>query len=123
MQKVCRALFILLMICAVVTVLWYIPMSLAIAFNAGEIGKDLDTSLKREEKQRYEYNQVITDLPLVREELAEKQPLAEAATARIAALKEERKRLRAEKKELEAVLTEDTATVTADSTGKGGTEQ
>lgn len=123
MQKVCRALFILLMICAVVTVLWYIPMSLSIAFNAGEIGKDLDTSLKREEKQRYEYNQVITDLPLVREELAEKQPLAEAATAQIAALKEERKRLRAEKKELEAVLTEDTATVTADNTDKGGTEQ
>lgn len=123
MQKVCRTLFILLILCAVLTVLWYIPTSLSIAFNAGEIGKDLATSLKREEKQRYEYTQVITELPLVREELAEKQPLAEAATGRISALKEERKRLRAEKKELEAVLAEDAATESADITIEGGADQ
>lgn len=109
MQKVCRALFILIMICAVLTVLWYIPASLSIAFRAGEVGQELDTSLKREEKQRYEYTQVTTELPLIREALAEKAPLAQEASDRITALKAERKRLRAEKKELESALSEEIA--------------
>lgn len=102
MRKVCRALFISAMVCAVLTVLWYIPTSLSIAFRAGEAGQELDTSLKREEKQRYEYTQVTEELPLIREALAEKAPLAQEASGRITALKAERKRLRAEKKELEA---------------------
>ena len=105
MQKVCRALFILIMVCAVLSVLWYIPASLSNSFRMSEVNQDLDTSLKREEKQRYEYTQVTTELPLVRDELAEKAPLAQEATERIATLKAERKRLRAEKKELEAALT------------------
>ena len=110
MQKGYRALFILIMICAVLTVLWYIPASLSISFRTDEVAKDLDTSLKREEKQRYEYDQVITELPLIREQLAEKEPLAQEATEKIAALKAERKRLRAEKKDLESALAENPAT-------------
>lgn len=110
MQKVCRALFIFIMICAVLSVLWYIPSTLSIAFRKAEADQELDTSLKREEKQRYEYTQVTTELPLVRDELAEKGPLAKEASERIATLKAERKRLRAEKKELESALIGESAT-------------
>lgn len=102
MKKVFRTGFVLVMIAAILLVIWYIPVSQSLRFNISETEKELDTSMKREEKQRYEYDEVIAELPLVRADLAEKQPLAEAAAAEVTELKAERKALRAEKAALES---------------------
>lgn len=104
MKKIMRAGFVLVMIVTILFVIWYIPVSLSARSRLAEKADELNTSLKREEKQRYEYGLVVEELPAVLAELEEKQPVAEAASAEIAALKEERKALRSEKKELEASL-------------------
>ena len=61
----------------------------------------LETSRGRERKQTLEYEQVQKELPAVRAELEEMQPLADASAERVRALKETRKTLREEKKTLE----------------------
>lgn len=104
MRKLLRAGFILVMIMTILWVIWYIPVSQSVRSRLAEVQQELDTSLKREDKQRYEYAQVVEELPLVIAELEEKQPQAESAVAEITVLKAERKTLRAEKKALEASL-------------------
>ena len=104
MRKLMGSGFVLILIVTILFVIWYIPVSQSLRSRIAEAGKELDTSLKREEKQRYEYGLVVEELPLVLADLAEKQPLAEAAGAEISDLKAERKALRAEKSTLEAAL-------------------
>ncbi len=104
MRKLLRTGFILVMLITILFVIWYIPVSQSARFRIAETKKELDTSLKREDKQRFEYQEVTEELPLVVAELETKEPLAESALAEIAELKAERKALRAEKKTLEASL-------------------
>ena len=70
-------------------------------FQMEDLSLSLETSRGRERKQQAEYDEVTAQLPLTRAELEEAQPLADAAAEEVRGLKEERKRLRAEKKELE----------------------
>ncbi len=85
---------------------WFVPTRAGLDFQLADIDKSLETSYGRERKQQYEFDQVTAELPLVRAELAETQPLADAAEETDAALKAERRALRAEKAELEAQLEE-----------------
>ena len=80
--------------------LW-IPLRARLDFQLADTRLSLETSQGRERKQQMEYDQVSEELPKVRAELAETQPLAEAAAAKVKALKETRKELRARKKMLE----------------------
>lgn len=104
MKKLLRTGFVLVMIFTILLVIWYIPVSRSARSRIAEAADELETSIQREEKQRYEYNQVTDELPTVLAVLAEKQPLAEAAKSEIKALKSERNDLRAQKAELEASL-------------------
>ena len=54
------------------------------------------------DKQQAEYSKAVGELPVVKAELEEKQPLAEEALKTIEDLKVRRKELRAEKKSLES---------------------
>ena len=71
-------------------------------FSLEDTARSLETSRGRERKQQAEYDEASAALPLVLEELAGVQPKAEAAAEAVSALKEERKRLRQVKKEMEA---------------------
>ena len=81
---------------------WYIPSVSSVRSKIVQTQKDLDTSRGREDKQQAEYNRAVEELPVVRAELQEKEPLAEKALKTIDDLKVRRKELRAEKKALEA---------------------
>ena len=77
-----------------------------LTFQLADLSLSLETSRGRERKQQVEYDQVQAKLPLTRAELEETQPLADAAVETVRQLKEERKGLRAEKKELETAAAE-----------------
>jgi len=64
----------------------------------------IETAQKRLAKQQVEYDEYTADLPLVLAELEETAPLAEAASARAAALKLERNALREENAALAAQI-------------------
>ena len=81
---------------------WYIPSMSSVRSKTVQTQRDLETSRGREDKQQAEYDKAVGELPLVRAELEEKQPLAEEALKTIEDLKIRRRELRAEKKALEA---------------------
>ena len=81
---------------------WYIPSVSSVRSKIEQTQRDLDTSRGREDKQQAEYNKAVEELPVVRAELQEKEPLAEEALKTIEVLKARRKELRAEKKALES---------------------
>ena len=81
---------------------WYIPSVSSVRSKIVQTQRDLETSRGREDKQQAEYNKAVEELPVVRAELQEKEPLAEEALKTIDDLKVRRKELRAEKKALEA---------------------
>ncbi len=81
---------------------WYIPSVSSVRSKIEQTQRDLDTSRGREDKQQAEYNKAVEELPIVRAELQEKEPLAEEALKTIEVLKARRKELRAEKKALES---------------------
>ena len=81
---------------------WYIPSMSSVRSKTVQTQRDLETSRGREDKQQAEYDKAVGELPLVRAELEEKQPLAEEALKTIEDLKIRRRELRAEKKTLEA---------------------
>ena len=93
---------ILLLFC--LFLVWFIPDRADLDFRLADIDLSLETSYGRERKQQYEYDQVTAELPVVRAELEETQPLADAASETVDRLKEERRRLREEKAELLALL-------------------
>ncbi len=83
---------------------WFVPARADLDFRLADISLSLETSYGRERKQQYEYDEVTAELPVVRAELEETQPLADAAAETVDQLKEERRRLRKEKEELLALL-------------------
>ena len=80
---------------------WYIPSISSVSARIAETKQDLETSEGRERKQQEEYDKAVEELPLVQQELAEKNPVADEAEQKVADLKARRKELRAEKKALE----------------------
>ena len=65
---------------------------------------ELSVSIGREAKQQSEYDEALSELPVVREKIGEISPLAEKAESAVSELKELRKQLRQEKKRLEKLL-------------------
>ena len=128
MQKSDRTLiwlFTAVMLAFCLFLVWFIPTRASLDFSLSDIDKSLETSYGRERKQQAEYDAVTTELPRVRAELEAIQPQADAAAADVAALKEARKTLRAEKAELESLLESQSAAeespVPGESEGGSGT--
>ena len=97
---------------------WYIPSMSSVRSETVQTQRDLETSRGREDKQRAEYNKAVEELPVVRAELEEKQPLAEEVLQTIEDLKVRRKELRAEKKSLETGASPDEYTENDDGEGE-----
>lgn len=88
---------------AVVCVLAYLAVSQTmLQAQLTEAKQSLETNRQRKAKQEYEFAEVQKALPLARAELAEKQPLADAAKAEDNALRAERKQLREDIRNLRA---------------------
>jgi predicted nucleic acid-binding Zn-ribbon protein len=83
---------------------WYIPSMSSLQTKITDTRQSLETSRGRENKQQDEYDKAVADLPVIKAELAEKAPLAEAAEQEVTELKARRKELRQEKKALEEKL-------------------
>ena len=73
---------------------WYIPSMSSLQTKITDTRQSLETSRGRENKQQDEYDKAVADLPVIKAELTEKAPLAEAAE----------QELRQEKKALEEKL-------------------
>lgn len=95
---------VLILFAFVVFMVWYTVSMSSLDSKIAETRQSLETSRGRENKQQAEYDKAVAELPLVQAELQEKQPLAEEAESKVAALKTRRKELRAEKQELEEML-------------------
>ena len=87
-----------------VFMIWYIPSISSLQTKITDTRQSLETSRGRENKQQDEYDKAVADLPVVRAELNEKAPLAEAAEQEVTELKARRKDLRQEKMALEEKL-------------------
>ena len=80
---------------------WFIPSMSSVRFRITETRQDLETSEGRERKQQEEYNKAVEELPVIQQELSEKEPIALEAEQKVSELKALRKKLKAEKKSLE----------------------
>ena len=107
-------LFTLVMLLCVLFLAWYLPAIGERQFRLEDVRKSLDTSLGRERKQQYEYDETVAAIPLTEAELERITPLAEAAQQEVKELKKERKQLRKEKKQLEGSVSSDPQEVTDD---------
>ena len=94
----------LLFLAFAVFMAWVLPSLSSLRFKAEDTRLSLETSRGRESKQQYEYDQVAAELPMIREEILQKQPLAAEAEALVSELKARKKELRARKKDLEQQL-------------------
>ena len=83
---------------------WYLPSMSSVYASIDETRRSLDTSRGRENKQQSEYDKAVEELPQVQAQLEEQTPLAAQAEEQVNALKARRKELRAEKKELEQMI-------------------
>lgn len=101
-DRILTGIFVCVMFLFVIFMLWYVPNHSERVFQIQDVEKSVETSHGREKKQQYEYNEAMAELPVVRSELEEIQPLADAAAQTVLDLKEERKELRQEKERLEA---------------------
>ncbi|MBR5961157.1 MAG: hypothetical protein IKZ98_09205 [Clostridia bacterium] len=99
--------FVLVMILCVLFITWYLPVVSDLRFKLADAKVSLETSQGRERKQQHEYDETVEALADAREELERVQPLADQAADEKTAMKEERKQLRQEKKELEEKLASD----------------
>ena len=97
-------LFSALLFIFVLFVVWYIPSVGSLKYKLSDIDKSLETSYGRERKQQYEYDETFSQIPEIREELKLLSPQTEAAQNEVSELKDQRKKLRERKKELQAVL-------------------
>ena len=93
---------VLLLFCLIMIL--YVPATSMLRFQLEDVSISLETSQGRERKQQHELDEVLAELPLLRAELADTQPQAEAALQEVADLKAARKALRAEIKQLEETL-------------------
>ena len=109
---------IVLVLCCLFLV-WLVPTRSNLDFQLADIEKSLNTSHGRERKQQYEYDEVVAELPRVRAELAQTQPLADEAAADVAELKAKRKTLRAEKEALQTLLESQNTQAAAESLQPG----
>ena len=107
-------LFTLVMLACVLFLVWYLPAIGERRFCLEDVRKSLETSLGRERKQQYEYDETVAAIPLTEAELERVVPLAEAAQKEVRELKQERKKLRKEKKELEGAASSDLQEVPGD---------
>ena len=98
-----RVLFVLLMLFCVLFTLWYIPSVHERRFVLQDTQSRLESMQGQVRKQQYEYDQTTAALPEVQAELDRITPLNSEAEEAVRTLKEERKRLRNEKKELTAL--------------------
>ncbi len=111
---------VMLLFCLFLT--WYIPTRSQLDFQLSDLELSLETSRGRERKQQYEYDQVVAELPVTKAELAEAQPLADAAKAEVKALREERNALREKKQALLEAAEAGGAAKEADESGARGAE-
>lgn len=81
--------------------IWYVPSSASIQSKIDDARQNLETSRGRENKQLDEYQKAVSELPAVKEELSVKQPQADEAEQLVTSLKERRKELRAQLKNLQ----------------------
>ena len=107
-------LFSLVMLLCVLFLAWYLPAVGERRFRLEDVQKSLETSVGRERKQQYEYDETVAAIPLAEAELERVVPLAEEAQKELKDLKKERKKLRKEKKELEDPGSPDPQEVTDD---------
>ncbi|MBP5729411.1 MAG: hypothetical protein J6Y48_20275 [Clostridia bacterium] len=98
-------LFVLVMLLCVLFIAWYLPSVSTLRYQLEDKKISLETSQGRERKQQHEYDEAVAALAEAREELELVRPQADEAADAKKALKEERKNLRQEKKELEEKLT------------------
>lgn len=96
--------FTVIMLLFILFVFWYIPTDASLNFQLQDVGKSLETSQGRERKQKKEYNEAAKAIPETEAEIARILPLAEAAQQEVTELKTQRRKLRDEKKALEAQL-------------------
>ena len=106
--------FSFVMLLFVVFILWYLPTIGEYRFRLDDLQKSLETSRGRERKQQYEYDEAVAALPQVQAELDRIIPLNPAASEKVKTLKEERKQLRNEKKDLQSVAESSVAEEVAD---------
>ena len=106
MKKFLRTLFVLLMAVTVVLLVWSVPDSVSLRDKISESEKSIETARGRERKQQAELEKALQDVAAAQEKLAALQPELDAALAGSSEQKAERKRLKAEKQELEDRLAE-----------------
>ena len=99
-SSVLPVLFSLVMLFCVLFLVWYLPAISERRFRLVDVHKSLETSIGRERKQQYEYDEAAAEIPVTEAELERVRPLAESAQKEVRELKKERKKLRKEKKEL-----------------------
>ncbi|MGN0755302.1 MAG: hypothetical protein ACI4ME_12670 [Aristaeellaceae bacterium] len=92
-----------LLLCSVV-VAGFLCYQVSVTEQIGEAEVKLEAVQGRLRKQEAEFAQYRTELPLVEAQLAELQPVADAAYEQEQALRQQRKELRAEKSALEEQL-------------------
>ena len=96
--------FACVMLICVLFVVWFVPALNERRFMLQDIRKSIETSQGRERKQQSEYDETVSAIPSVQAELDKFLPLSDAAALEVKSLKEERKQLRQEKKDLETLL-------------------
>lgn len=97
-------LFSSVMILFVLFLVWYLPAINERHFMLQDVRQSIETSQGRERKQQYEYNETVAAIPEVQAELDRIIPLEAEADSAVQLLKEERRQLRQQKKDLEALL-------------------
>ena len=97
-------LFVSVMLFLVLFLIWYLPAVNQRLFMLQDVQQSIETSQGRERKQQYEFDQTVAAIPEIQAELDRVIPLEEEASREVQALKDERKQLRQQKKDLEAKL-------------------
>ena len=98
--------FILVLLLFSFFMIFYLPAYSSLQYRIDDTVLSLDTSKGRENKQQYEYDQVLSEIPVLKQEIQNKEPIASAAEEYIAELKLKRKELRARKNELEQLISD-----------------
>ena len=91
-----RGLFIAVMLAVCVLLACFAVDQVRLRAQIADLTLSLETSRGREARQNHEYDEAVSALPLVKEELARVAPLAEAAKAQEKELRQQRKDIRAE---------------------------
>lgn len=97
-------IFTATMLLFVLFLFWYLPSDASLRFQLQDVEKSYETSQGRERKQQKEYDDAAAAIPETEADIAAIKPKSEAAQQKVTELKAQRKQLRNEKKELEALL-------------------